>query len=324
MEMQYWPQRLSRANSSAVSANRFSPKIDEACALAGAIVESVRAPRVILDEDLHVVTVNRAFCHMFNVGRREVQGRPFHALDGGRWNIPELSVLLTNVQARDVCKVDADVSGIGRRTLLLNARELYHESNDRALVLLSIADISERRAGERRTAELLQQKETLLQETQQRIANNLQIIAGILLVKARAVQSEAARLSLKDTHHRLGIMEHGEQIEITPYLSRFCETRAIAPVGDSHPITIEGQAHSSKIASRKSVSIRRLATELVVNALKRAFGSDRAAARTVAAQEMEEPRWRLIVSDTGAGMSKGVPGKASPGRGTGRERNGSC
>lgn len=287
-------------------------------------MESVREPRVILDEDLHVVTANRAFCHMFNVARREVQGRPFHALDGGRWNIPELRVLLTNIQAKDVCEVDAEVSGIGRRTLLLNARELYHESNDRALVLLSIADISERRAGERRTAELLQQKEALLQETQQRIANNLQVITGILLLKAHAVQSEAARLYLKDSHQQLGITEQGEQIEIAPYLSRFCETQAIAPVGGSRPVTIEGQADSSRISRKKSVSIRRLAAKLVVNALKRAIVSDRAAARTVVAQEMEEPRWRLIISDTGAGMSKDVPGKARPRLRAGRERNGSC
>ncbi|WP_162175142.1 sensor histidine kinase [Fodinicurvata fenggangensis] len=236
METQYWPQRPPRANGSAVSANRFLPKIDEASAQAGAIVESVRAPRV----------------------------------------------------------------------------------------LLSVEDISEQRAGERRTAELLRQKEILLQETQQRIANNLQVVAGILLLKARAVQSEAARLYLQDTHQRPGIMEQGEQIEIAPYLSRFCETQAIAPVGGSRPITIEGQADSSRISRKKSVSIRRLAAELVVNALKRAFVSDRAAPRTVVAQEMEEPRWRLIVSDTGAGMSKGVPGKASPGLRAGRERNGSC
>lgn len=236
METQYWSQRPSQENRSAMSANRPFPKVDEASALARAIVETVRAPRV----------------------------------------------------------------------------------------LLSVEDINERRAGERRTEELLQQKEILLQETQQRIANNLQVIAGILLLKAHAVQSEAARLYLKDSHQRLGIMEQGEQIETAPYLSRFSETQAIATVGGSRPITIEGQADSARISLRKSVSIRRLAAGLVVNALKRAFVSDRAAARTVVAQKMEEPRWRLIVSDAGAGMSKGVSGKASLGRRVGRERNGSC
>lgn len=324
METQYWPQRPSRANRSAMFANRCFLKIDEARALAGAIVESVRTPRVVLDEDLRVVAANRAFCHMFKVARRKVHGRPCHALEGGRWDIPELRFLLVNVQAIDDCEVDADVPGIGRRRLLLNARELYHESNDRALVLLSVENISERRAGERRTAGLLPQKEALLQEMQHRIANSLQIITSILLLNARAVQSEEAGSHVKDTHQRLGIMERGEQIEIAPYLSRFCKTQAIAPVGDSRPITIEGQADSSRISPKKSVSIRRLAAELVVNALKRASVLDRAAARTVAAQEMEEPRWRLIVSDTGAGMSNGVAGKASPRLGAGRERNGAC
>ena len=51
--------------------------------------------------------------------------------------------------------------------------------------------------------ELLQGKEILLQEMQHRVANSLQIIASILLIKARAVTSEETRLHLKDAHQRV-------------------------------------------------------------------------------------------------------------------------
>ena len=77
-------------------------------------------------------------------------------------------------------------------------------------------------AAEREIANLLQQKETLLQEMQHRIGNSLQIIASILLLKARTVQSEETRLHLEKAHTRVmsiaAVQQHlcasdrGEQI----------------------------------------------------------------------------------------------------------------
>ena len=43
----------------------------------------------------------------------------------------------------------------------------------------------------------------LLQEMQHRVANSLQIIASILLLKARTVQSDETRLHLQDAHQRV-------------------------------------------------------------------------------------------------------------------------
>jgi hypothetical protein len=49
----------------------------------------------------------------------------------------------------------------------------------------------------------MHQKETLLQQMQHPVANNQQIIAGILLLKTPTVQSEETRLHLRDTHQRV-------------------------------------------------------------------------------------------------------------------------
>jgi hypothetical protein len=65
-----------------------------------------------------------------------------------------------------------------------NAREVFNQRNPRNLILLTFEDVTDRRAAECEITELLQQKETLLQETQHRVANSLQIIASILLLKA--------------------------------------------------------------------------------------------------------------------------------------------
>ena len=59
-------------------------------------------------------------------------------------------------------------------------------------------DVTRRREADREKDDLLQAKEILLQEMQHRVANSLQIIASILLLKARTVQSEETWLHLHD------------------------------------------------------------------------------------------------------------------------------
>ena len=68
---------------------------------------------------------------------------------------------------------------------------------------LAIEDVTRRREADREKDDLLQAKEILLQEMQHRVANSLQIIASILLLKARTVQSEETRLHLQDAHQRV-------------------------------------------------------------------------------------------------------------------------
>src|SRR3546814_9602530 len=46
------------------------------------------------------------------------------------------------------------------------------------------------------------QNEVLLQEMKHRVGNSLQIIASILLLKARAVSSDETRFHLQDAHQR--------------------------------------------------------------------------------------------------------------------------
>ena len=69
-------------------------------------------------------------------------------------------------------------------------------------ILLGIEDVTERRSLEREKDELLRQKDILLEEIQHRIANSLQIIASIILLKAKGVNSEETRAHLQDAHKR--------------------------------------------------------------------------------------------------------------------------
>jgi chemotaxis protein methyltransferase CheR len=144
--------------------------------------------------------------------------------------------------------MEQDVPGAGRRTLILHASGGVDEAQARRLLLLSIEDVSDRRAAERESGRLLQQMETLLLANQHQIANSLQIVASILLLKARSVQSQETRSHLENVHSRimsvatvqhqlLGTKDAG-RIALAPYLVRLCKTLGASMVPDNSQVSI--------------------------------------------------------------------------------------
>jgi PAS domain S-box-containing protein len=332
MEPSNYRGRAPPANVWAFPNRQLIIDLDDASALAQAIVDTIRDPLLVLDQHLNVVTANHAFYHMFRMNRQDIQGRPVYGLGDGQWDIPELRLLLGEVAPQHAVmegyEVERDLPIIGRRSMLLNAREVFNQRNSHKLILLAIEDITDRRNAERQMAELLQQKEILLQEMQHRVANSLQIIASILLLKARTVQSEETRLHLQDAHRRIMSVaavqqqllasSRGEPIEVGPYLSRLCEALVASLTDDSHPISLQIQAKGSTASSAEAVSIGLIVTELVINALKHAFVGDRTAGVLVVAYEAAATSWTLTVSDNGIGAPDGYLNldKASHGLGT--------
>jgi chemotaxis protein methyltransferase CheR len=223
-------------------------------------------------------------------------------------------------------EVEQDFPGLGRRTMLVNAQNVFHEKRCEHTILLSIEDITERRAKERELRDLLRQKDVLLQEMQHRVANNLQIIASVLHIKARTVSSEETRLHLQDAHKRvlsvaaiqrqLQTSDSGAMIELAPYLSRLCQTLTTSMVDDGRPITLKVDVRGGAASSSEAVSIGIIVTELVINAIKHAFPGDRTDSIVVVGYDSAAPDWRLSVSDNGIGRPEGELDRTSSGLGT--------
>ncbi|MHB8109943.1 MAG: PAS domain-containing protein, partial [Syntrophorhabdaceae bacterium] len=107
------------------------------------VVQTVREPLLILDENLKVVMANNSFLELFQVLRERTQGQMIWNLGGHEWNIPirreMLSDVLKNGKIFENFKVDADFPSIGRRTLVLNARKMVSPGDGgRALILLAM------------------------------------------------------------------------------------------------------------------------------------------------------------------------------------------
>lgn len=309
---------------------RTSNGTDSGHPLGEGIMEAIREPLLLLDGDLHVTAANRAFCLTFGEKRHDVIGRPVHTLGDGQWNIPELRAQLENTlrqgTAMDACEVEREFSGLGRRTMLLKAREVSGEHGSHPGILLAIEDITERRATERALRELLRERNALLQEIPDRVATSLQIVASVLRSSARTVDSEEARRHLEDSHNRVAALlalqrllrtpDSGAKVMVAPYLTRLCEILATVEPGGRRPVSVQAQAGHGTVSSGQAVRIGLAMTELVVNALEHAFPNGQDDATVVVAYEQAGPDWTLTVSDNGIGGPEDQWDKSYPGLGT--------
>jgi chemotaxis protein methyltransferase CheR len=280
------------------------------------MVDAVREPIILLDKELRVVSASRSFYQTFAVDPAEAVGSSLFELSGGEWDIAALHGVLEGAlssrETVDNYELEHDFAGFGRRIICLNTRHVNDPRNPDAVLLLAIEDITVRRETELLRDELLRQKETLLQEIQHRVANSLQIIASILLLKMRAVTSEETRLHLRDAHQRVMAVATvqqqlresilGDRIEIGPYLTRLCEGLAQSMIADGRRLTVASSATGTTAISSDAVSLGLIVTELVINSLKHGFPDGREG-RIAVDFIGNEGAWSLSVTDDGVGMT---------------------
>ena len=113
------------------------------------IINTVREPLISLDKDLRVVSVSRSFYDVFKVKPEETVGQLIYDLGNKQWNIPKLRELLETILPEkttfDNYEVEHDFVSIGRRIMLLNARQIERVLGKERIILLAIEDITERR-----------------------------------------------------------------------------------------------------------------------------------------------------------------------------------
>jgi two-component system CheB/CheR fusion protein len=119
---------------------------------AEAIVETVREPLVILNQNLEVMKANKTFYETFHAARETTEGRLIYDLGNGQWNIPQLRELLENILPahatfRDF-EVTHDFEHVGRKVMLLNASEIFNPNAQARTILLAIEDATDRKQAE--------------------------------------------------------------------------------------------------------------------------------------------------------------------------------
>jgi two-component system, cell cycle sensor histidine kinase and response regulator CckA len=112
------------------------------------IVETIHEPLLVLDSDLKIILANRNFIDSFKVTREETLGNFIYDLGNKQWDIPRLRELLEKILPEnnpfDDYEVEHDFATIGRRIMLLNARQIERGMGKERIILLAIEDITER------------------------------------------------------------------------------------------------------------------------------------------------------------------------------------
>ncbi len=309
---------------------KFTNVLD-ACDLAHAIVDTVREPIIVLDQELRVIVVSRSFYRTFKVTPEGTEGKLLYELGDGEWDIPKLRELLSKIipehGTMEDYEVEHEFPKLGHRTMALNARQVFFKGGAQTTILLGIEDVTEKRILEHDKDDLLQDKVVLLQELQHRVANSLQIIASIIMMKARTVVSEETRVHLQDTHKRVISVATVQQqlhasgatgpIEMVNYLSKLCEALSSSMISDDLKISLNVLGASGNANSREAESLGLIVTELVINSLKHAFNAETKDGKITVAYDVAGTDWKLSVADNGVGRPDGVFAQPKAGLGTG-------
>jgi len=115
------------------------------------VIDIVREPILILDKNFRVVFANKPFYQIFQVKLSETKGKAVYSLGNGQWDIPDLRKLLEKILPKHTFfkgfKVDHVFPTIGRKVMLLNARQIHVEEKPDShefspIILLAIEDIT--------------------------------------------------------------------------------------------------------------------------------------------------------------------------------------
>lgn len=141
---------------------------------AEAIVETVREPLVILNQNLQVIQANKSFYETFKTARKETEGRRIYDLGDGQWNIPKLRELLEDILPAHSPFFDFEVTHhferVGRKVMVLNATEIFSPNAQARTILLAIEDATDRKHAE----EALQATNAELQHFAYALTHDLQ------------------------------------------------------------------------------------------------------------------------------------------------------
>ncbi len=126
------------------------------------IVQAVREPIALLDDELQTLLVNAAFSELYGVSD-DARGQPLAEIGNGAWSNQALLQRLTDVLLRDrelwdyelVQRTIDDVE----RHVVINARRLQQDDSDAPALLLTVSDVTARALAEQQVTELNHQLE---------------------------------------------------------------------------------------------------------------------------------------------------------------------
>jgi two-component system, chemotaxis family, CheB/CheR fusion protein len=164
-----------------------------------AIIEAVREPLVVVQQDSTILRANQAFYFGFKVRPDETIGRHLTEIGNGQWNdatlITELAAVITGNKPSVEIEVSRDFPKIGQRVMCLIAQKIPADKDRAPLVLLEIRDITDRRVTADHLLEHNRRKDEFLALLAHELRNPLAPIAhAIHLLQQKNAEPAFAKL----------------------------------------------------------------------------------------------------------------------------------
>lgn len=110
------------------------------------IIKTIREPLLIIDKDFLVQSANPAFYKYFQTTEAETEGFPFFEIGDCQWDIPEFKDLIFKMLGQknsiEDYKVDTVCTGLGKKTMVVNARKIL-DAKPEGMILLALEDITD-------------------------------------------------------------------------------------------------------------------------------------------------------------------------------------
>lgn len=171
--------------------------------------------------------------------------------------------------------------------------------------------IAELTAREEALTRALEQKDVLAREIDHRVKNSLQIVAGVMLMQARGVSDPVAKAAFEDTyarvmsvarvHDSLQQSEDVESVDLGRTVSQLCGDLSAGMTGADQALDVQIE-QGLMVSSRTAVALSLIATELVTNALKYAYGPGEAGRVEVSVKAAQAGGVELRICDEGRGL----------------------
>ena len=275
--------------------------------LTQSIVDTIRDPLVVLENDMTIVTASKAFLTIFGITQAEAHGRRVSELGQHQWDVPALRGLMEKVLPENKpienFEIEDDFPGLGRRVFNLNARKIKQPGNHSHRMLLVFEDITDRKQRERDAL-------MLTNEVSHRIKNNLQIVVGLIAYEIRWTNA-ASVPGLKAMQSRIGAIarlydlisqsSRGKTIAIDAYLKEIAKQMSDSLIGDKSRIDIRVKTQPLEIDPDRAVPFGLLVNELATNAIKHAFPNS-ATGHVLLGLEQVGTEIELLVCDNGIGF----------------------
>jgi two-component system, chemotaxis family, CheB/CheR fusion protein len=179
---------------------RMQIEMNDALDFNKAVIETIREPLLILDENFHVISANKSFCRHFKIQVSDIIKRSIFEIEERKWDIPKLRGLLGDVLPDNLCFDDYEVeyssSKVGGRKLLLSGRRIDLDGKKTPMMLLAIEDVTERRLADEILAREKSASEIMSLQVELARAKRLSDIGTLAATVAHELRNPLAAINL--------------------------------------------------------------------------------------------------------------------------------